>query len=66
MLNVPESLHSICESLMVARDVAKLPPVPFHDGVKLERKKSKVGLTLTLRSLIFYISLKGLNLTIDR
>ncbi|CAH0697081.1 unnamed protein product [Spodoptera exigua] len=37
-----ESLHSICESLMVARDVAKLPPIPFHDGVKLEKKKSKV------------------------
>ncbi|XP_072934408.1 phosphatidylinositide phosphatase SAC2 [Epargyreus clarus] len=37
-----ESLHSICESIMVARDVAKLPPVPFHDGVKLERKKSKI------------------------
>ncbi|KAL0811443.1 hypothetical protein ABMA28_009844 [Loxostege sticticalis] len=37
-----ESLHSICESLIVARDVAKLPPIPFNDGVKLERKKSKV------------------------
>ncbi|KAJ8715665.1 hypothetical protein PYW07_010147 [Mythimna separata] len=37
-----ESLHSICESLMVARDVAKLTPIPFHDGVKLEKKKSKV------------------------
>ncbi|XP_032523606.2 phosphatidylinositide phosphatase SAC2 isoform X1 [Danaus plexippus] len=37
-----ESLHSICESLVVARDVAKLSPVPFHDGVKLERKKSKI------------------------
>ncbi|KAI5645604.1 inositol phosphatase domain-containing protein [Phthorimaea operculella] len=37
-----ESLHSICESIMVARDVAKLPPIPFHDGVKLERRKSKV------------------------
>ncbi|XP_068625713.1 phosphatidylinositide phosphatase SAC2 [Battus philenor] len=37
-----ESLHSICESLMVARDVAKLPAVPFHDGIKLERKKSKI------------------------
>ncbi|RVE44068.1 hypothetical protein evm_011305 [Chilo suppressalis] len=37
-----ESLHSICESLMVARDVAKLPRIPFHDGIKLERKKSKV------------------------
>ncbi|XP_050554101.1 phosphatidylinositide phosphatase SAC2 isoform X5 [Spodoptera frugiperda] len=36
-----ESLHSICESLMVARDVAKLPPIPFHDGVKLEKRKSK-------------------------
>ncbi|XP_013142093.1 PREDICTED: phosphatidylinositide phosphatase SAC2 isoform X2 [Papilio polytes] len=37
-----ESLHSICESVMVARDVAKLPPVPFHDGVKLEKRKSKI------------------------
>ncbi|XP_046973007.1 phosphatidylinositide phosphatase SAC2 [Vanessa cardui] len=37
-----ESLHSICESLMVARDVAKLPSIPFHDGIKLERKKSKI------------------------
>ncbi|CAG4978669.1 unnamed protein product [Colias eurytheme] len=37
-----ESLHSICESIMVARDIAKLPPVPFHDGIKLERRKSKV------------------------
>ncbi|XP_063834532.1 phosphatidylinositide phosphatase SAC2 isoform X2 [Ostrinia nubilalis] len=37
-----ESLHSICESLLVARDVAKLPSIPFNDGVKLERKKSKV------------------------
>ncbi|XP_045780758.1 phosphatidylinositide phosphatase SAC2 isoform X1 [Maniola jurtina] len=37
-----ESLHSICESLVVARDIAKLPPISFHDGVKLERKKSKV------------------------
>ncbi|XP_050357404.1 phosphatidylinositide phosphatase SAC2 isoform X2 [Nymphalis io] len=37
-----ESLHSICESLMVARDVAKLPPITFHDGIKLERKKSKI------------------------
>ncbi|CAH2096908.1 unnamed protein product [Euphydryas editha] len=37
-----ESLHSICESLMVARDIAKLPPVPFHDDIKLERKKSKL------------------------
>ncbi|XP_034837444.1 phosphatidylinositide phosphatase SAC2 isoform X2 [Maniola hyperantus] len=37
-----ESLHSICESLVVARDIAKLPPITFHDGVKLERKKSKV------------------------
>lgn len=37
-----ESLHSICESLMVARDVAKLPPIPFLDGIKLEKKKSKV------------------------
>ncbi|XP_052745117.1 phosphatidylinositide phosphatase SAC2 [Bicyclus anynana] len=37
-----ESLHSICESLVVARDIAKLPPIPFHDGIKLERKKSKV------------------------
>ncbi|KPJ20724.1 hypothetical protein RR46_00067 [Papilio xuthus] len=27
---------------MVARDVAKLPPVPFHDGVKLEKRKSKI------------------------
>ncbi|CAH0721208.1 unnamed protein product, partial [Brenthis ino] len=37
-----ESLHSICESVVVARDVAKLPPIPFHDGIKLERKKSKL------------------------
>ncbi|XP_052751228.1 phosphatidylinositide phosphatase SAC2 isoform X4 [Galleria mellonella] len=37
-----ESLHSICESIVVARDVAKLPPIPFHDGIKLERKKSKL------------------------
>ncbi|KAL4708609.1 hypothetical protein ACJJTC_014217 [Scirpophaga incertulas] len=37
-----ESLHSICESLLVARDVAKLPPIPFLDGVKLDRKKSKI------------------------
>ncbi|XP_030025853.1 phosphatidylinositide phosphatase SAC2 isoform X1 [Manduca sexta] len=37
-----ESLHSICESLLVARDVAKLPPIPFHEGIKLEKKKSKV------------------------
>ncbi|KAJ0170769.1 hypothetical protein K1T71_013541 [Dendrolimus kikuchii] len=37
-----ESLHSICESILVARDVAKLPPIPFHDGIKLEKKKSKV------------------------
>ncbi|XP_047539879.1 phosphatidylinositide phosphatase SAC2 isoform X3 [Vanessa atalanta] len=37
-----ESLHSICESLMVARDVAKLPNIPFHDGIKLERRKSKI------------------------
>lgn len=37
-----ESLHSICESLLVARDVAKLPPIPFNEGVKLERKKSKI------------------------
>ncbi|CAH2059282.1 unnamed protein product, partial [Iphiclides podalirius] len=53
-----ESLHSICESLMVARDVAKLPPVPFHDGVKLERKKSKVhgglsGVTGGARSALY-------------
>ncbi|XP_041985567.1 phosphatidylinositide phosphatase SAC2 [Aricia agestis] len=37
-----ESLHSICESILVARDVAGLPPIPFHDGVKLDRRKSKV------------------------
>ncbi|XP_045488697.1 phosphatidylinositide phosphatase SAC2 [Pieris rapae] len=37
-----ESLHSICESIMVARDIAKLPPITFHDGIKLERRKSKV------------------------
>ncbi|XP_063369181.1 phosphatidylinositide phosphatase SAC2 [Cydia amplana] len=37
-----ESLHYICESLVVARDVAKLPPIPFHSGVKLERRKSKI------------------------
>ncbi|XP_049880526.1 phosphatidylinositide phosphatase SAC2 isoform X2 [Pectinophora gossypiella] len=37
-----ESLHSICETIIVARDVAKLPTIAFHDGVKLERKKSKV------------------------
>ncbi|CAH2245692.1 jg4851 [Pararge aegeria aegeria] len=37
-----ESLHSICESLVVARDIAKLPAIPFHDGIKLDRKKSKV------------------------
>ncbi|XP_053619511.1 phosphatidylinositide phosphatase SAC2 isoform X2 [Plodia interpunctella] len=37
-----ESMHSICESILVARDVAKLPPIPFSDGVKLERKKSKI------------------------
>ncbi|XP_013185101.2 phosphatidylinositide phosphatase SAC2 [Amyelois transitella] len=36
-----ESMHSICESILVARDVAQLPPVPFHEGVKLDRKKSK-------------------------
>ncbi|XP_047035991.1 phosphatidylinositide phosphatase SAC2 isoform X2 [Helicoverpa zea] len=50
-----ESLHSICESLMVARDVAKLPPVPFHDGVKLEKKKSKVhpGQTGNARSSLY-------------
>ncbi|XP_026498745.2 phosphatidylinositide phosphatase SAC2 isoform X1 [Vanessa tameamea] len=40
-----ESLHSICESLMVARDVAKLPNIPFHDGIKLERRKSKIHST---------------------
>ncbi|VVD00679.1 unnamed protein product [Leptidea sinapis] len=39
---ITESLHSICESIMVGRDVAKLPPVPFYDGVKLEKRKSKV------------------------
>ncbi|XP_075986517.1 phosphatidylinositide phosphatase spermathreecae isoform X2 [Anticarsia gemmatalis] len=37
-----ESLHSICESLLVARDVAKLPAIPFQDGAKLEKRKSKV------------------------
>ncbi|XP_073963229.1 phosphatidylinositide phosphatase spermathreecae isoform X2 [Choristoneura fumiferana] len=36
-----ESLHYICESLVVARDVAKLPPIPFYDGIKLEKRKSK-------------------------
>uniref|UniRef100_A0A2A4JFU2 SAC domain-containing protein n=1 Tax=Heliothis virescens TaxID=7102 RepID=A0A2A4JFU2_HELVI len=50
-----ESLHSICESIMVARDVAKLPPIPFHDGVKLEKKKSKVhpGQTGNARSSLY-------------
>ncbi|CAG5014048.1 unnamed protein product [Parnassius apollo] len=54
-----ESLHSICESLIVARDVAKLPPMPFHDGVKLERKKSKIhgtasgGITGGARSALY-------------
>lgn len=37
-----ESLHSICESMVVAREVAKLSPIPFHDGIKLEKRKSKV------------------------
>ncbi|XP_026729189.1 phosphatidylinositide phosphatase SAC2-like isoform X2 [Trichoplusia ni] len=53
-----ESLHSICESLMVARDVAKLPPIPFHDGVKLEKRKSKVhpGQSSTRSSLYLDLS----------
>ncbi|XP_037967524.2 phosphatidylinositide phosphatase SAC2 [Plutella xylostella] len=37
-----ECLHSICESILVARDVAKLPPIPFMQGVAMEKKKSKV------------------------
>lgn len=53
MGRVSESLHSICESVVVARDVAKLPPIPFHDGIKLERKKSKV---YNILKILVYIS----------
>ncbi|XP_025834417.1 phosphatidylinositide phosphatase SAC2 isoform X2 [Agrilus planipennis] len=34
-----ESLKSICETFLVALEIAKLPPVPFIQGQKLEKKK---------------------------
>jgi hypothetical protein len=37
-----ESLKAICESFLVAVEIAKLPPVMYVQGKPLEKKKSKV------------------------
>lgn len=37
-----ESLRSICEAFMVAIELAGLPHIPYAQGSKLERRKSKI------------------------
>lgn len=37
-----ESLRSICECFMITIDVANLPKIPFKQGGKIDRRKSKV------------------------
>lgn len=42
MLYFVESLKSICEAFIVALEIAHLPPVPYNQGQKLAKRKSKV------------------------
>ncbi|XP_044737483.1 phosphatidylinositide phosphatase SAC2 [Chrysoperla carnea] len=37
-----ESLKAICEAFLVALDICGLPSVPYYQGQKLDRRKSKV------------------------
>ncbi|KRT82343.1 hypothetical protein AMK59_4188, partial [Oryctes borbonicus] len=37
-----ESLKSICEAFIVALDIARVPPVKYHPGHRLDKRKSKV------------------------
>ncbi|XP_017769575.1 PREDICTED: phosphatidylinositide phosphatase SAC2 isoform X2 [Nicrophorus vespilloides] len=37
-----ESLKAICEAFSVALDIGGLPPIPYKQGQKLDRRKSKV------------------------
>lgn len=60
---VLESLKSICEAFQVSREIAGLQPVPYKQGQKLEKRKSKIVNTGTTSSGI-YLDVVGLpNLT---
>lgn len=57
-----ESLKAICEAFLVAIDLCTMPPVPFHVGQKLERRKSKTVNMSNSNSV--YLDITGLpNLT---
>lgn len=42
MFLILESLKAICEAFTVAVGLAGLPPVPYCQGSKLDRRKSKI------------------------
>ncbi|GJQ85005.1 hypothetical protein Trydic_g3667 [Trypoxylus dichotomus] len=53
-----ESLKSICEAFTVALDIAGLPPVKYHQGHRLDKRKSKV--LTDNKSTGMYLDLVGL------
>lgn len=51
-----ESLKAVCEAFIVALEVANLPPIPFQQGQRLERRKSKIISTPHTSSIYLDIS----------
>ncbi|XP_018575995.1 phosphatidylinositide phosphatase SAC2 isoform X2 [Anoplophora glabripennis] len=55
-----ESLKAICEAFVVAMDIAGISPVPFKQGLALDRRKSKVINSGTSTTSSIYLDIASL------